>query len=95
MESSDTNEGSLLKKLEDQWQRTVKHAQTYPYVWASYGVVYGTLGILLTYKWRNLRKHEERVRALQLKLKQMHEAKEAAAKAQAQASSQGTDQPLK
>lgn len=31
----------LSTACEQQWQRTVAHATAYPYVWASYAVVYG------------------------------------------------------
>lgn len=69
---------SLRKKLEDQFHRTREHAETYPYVWASYAVVWGGFGILTIYKWRKLRRMEDRVRALQQKLKHIVDAEEAA-----------------
>lgn len=69
---------SLQKKLEDQFHRSAEHAETYPYVWASYAVVWGGLAIYTTYKWRKLRRMEDRVRALQQKLKHLVDAEEAA-----------------
>nr|ADE76979.1 unknown [Picea sitchensis] len=69
---------SLQKKIEDQWQRSAKHAETYPYVWGSYAVVWGGLGVYTIYKWRKLRRMEDRVRTLQQKLKHLVDAEEAA-----------------
>lgn len=50
-------------KIKEQWRTTKEHAETYPYVWASYIVVYGGLGVYATYKWRKLRRMEDRVEA--------------------------------
>lgn len=69
---------SLQNKIERQWQRSAEHAETHPYVWASYGVVWVGLAIYTTYKWRKLRRMEDRVRALQQKLKHLVDAEEAA-----------------
>ncbi|GLJ31227.1 hypothetical protein SUGI_0626090 [Cryptomeria japonica] len=69
--------GSLQKKAEDQWRRSVEHAQTYPYVWASYAVVWGGLSIYTIIRYRKLRQVEDRVRAIQHKLKLLAEAEEA------------------
>lgn len=64
-------------KIKEQWRRTKEHAETYPYLWASYIVVYGGLGVYATYKWRKLRRTEDRVRALQERWKKLVEAEEA------------------
>jgi hypothetical protein len=62
--------------LEEQYRKTKEHAETYPYVWASYIVVYGGFGLWLTYRWRKLRKTEDRVRGLQERLRKLVEAEE-------------------
>jgi hypothetical protein len=37
----DFKEAGLVNACEKQWHRTVTHMNAYPYVWASYFVVYG------------------------------------------------------
>lgn len=63
-------------KLEEQYQRIKSHAETYPYVWGSYILVYGGLGLWLTYRWRRLRNTEDRVRVLQERLRKLVEAEQ-------------------
>ncbi|XLU29531.1 hypothetical protein S245_065597, partial [Arachis hypogaea] len=53
-----------------------EHAKTYPYVWASYIVVYGDFGLWTAYKWRKLLKIEDKVRNLQEKLWKVVETEE-------------------
>ncbi|XP_010269689.1 PREDICTED: uncharacterized protein LOC104606278 [Nelumbo nucifera] len=65
-------------KVEEQYRKIREHAETYPYVWASYIVVYGGLAVWTTYRWRKLRKTEDRVRTLQGKLRKLVEAEESA-----------------
>ncbi|PKA65762.1 hypothetical protein AXF42_Ash013177 [Apostasia shenzhenica] len=65
--------------LDGQWRRIREHAETYPYVWGSYIVVYGFFGVYLTYRWRKLRRTEDRVRVLQERLRKLVEAEDAAA----------------
>ncbi|KAJ4977603.1 hypothetical protein NE237_008383 [Protea cynaroides] len=65
-------------KVEEQYWKIREHAETYPYVWASYIVVYGGLALWTTYRWRKLRKTEDRVRALQQRLRKLVEAEESA-----------------
>lgn len=67
----------LVDKLQEQWRKTKEHAETYPYVWGSYILVYSGLGVYLTWRWRKLRHTEERVRVLQERLKKLVEADEA------------------
>ncbi|KAL0290500.1 UNVERIFIED_CONTAM: hypothetical protein Sangu_2571800 [Sesamum angustifolium] len=55
-------------KIEEQYRKLKEHAETYPYVWGSYILVYGGFGLWLTYRWRKLRRTEDRVRALQERL---------------------------
>ncbi|EPS64797.1 hypothetical protein M569_09986, partial [Genlisea aurea] len=58
-------------KIKDQFYKTKQNAQAYPYVWGSYIVVYGTLGLWLTYRWRKLRKTENNVRLLHDRLRKL------------------------
>ncbi|KAJ4798473.1 transmembrane protein [Rhynchospora pubera] len=67
----------LVDRLQEQWHKTKEHAETYPYVWGSYILVYSGLGAYLTWRWRKLRRTEDRVRALQERLKKLVEADEA------------------
>lgn len=70
---------SLMETLENQYHKIKEHAETYPYVWGSYIVVYGGLGLWTAYRWRKLRKTEDRVRGLRARLKQLVEAEESSA----------------
>ncbi|KAH0730559.1 hypothetical protein KY290_001558 [Solanum tuberosum] len=63
-------------KIQEQYQKIKENAETYPYVWGSYIVVYGGLGLWFTYRWRKLRKTENRVRVLQERLRKLVEAEE-------------------
>ncbi|CAK7354756.1 unnamed protein product [Dovyalis caffra] len=62
----------------ERYRKIREHAETYPYVWASYIVVYGGFGLWTTYRWRKLRKTEDRVRALQERLRKLVETEEGA-----------------
>lgn len=62
-----------------EWRRIREHAETYPYLWGSYILVYGGLGSYLFYRWRKLRKTEDRVRVLQERLRKLVESEEAPA----------------
>ncbi|XP_047167911.1 uncharacterized protein LOC124836758 isoform X2 [Vigna umbellata] len=66
----------LKESLQNQYLKVKEHAETYPYVWASYIVVYGGLGLWTAYRWRKLRKTEDRVRTLHEKLRKLVEAEE-------------------
>ncbi|KAH0455022.1 hypothetical protein IEQ34_016946 [Dendrobium chrysotoxum] len=66
------------EKMVKEWQKIREHAETYPYVWGSYIVVYGSFGVYLTYRWRKLRRTEGRVRILQERLRKLVEEEEAA-----------------
>ncbi|XP_057435725.1 uncharacterized protein LOC130728313 [Lotus japonicus] len=68
----------LKDSLETQYKKIKEHAETYPYVWASYIVVYGGFALWTTYRWRKLRKTETRVRTLQERLRKLVEAEESA-----------------
>ncbi|KAL5178329.1 hypothetical protein HKD37_08G023912 [Glycine soja] len=67
--------------LEKQYRKVKEHAETYPYVWASYIVVYGGFALWTTYRWRKLRKTEDRVRTLQERLRKLIEAEESTSSA--------------
>ena len=71
--------GGVLAKLEEQWRKTKEHAETYPYVWGSYILVYGGLGAYLAWRWRKLRRTEDRVRVLQDRLRKLAAAEESQA----------------
>uniref|UniRef100_A0ACD6A812 Uncharacterized protein n=1 Tax=Avena sativa TaxID=4498 RepID=A0ACD6A812_AVESA len=68
--------GSLIAKLGEQWRKTKEHAETYPYVWGSYILVYGGLGAYISWRWIKLRRTEDRVRTLQARLRQLAAAEE-------------------
>ncbi|XP_043690960.1 uncharacterized protein LOC122641734 isoform X2 [Telopea speciosissima] len=66
------------EKVEEQYLKIREHAETYPYVWASYIFVYGGLALWATYRWRKLRRTEDRVRGLQERLRKLVDAEESA-----------------
>ncbi|KAL2921509.1 Ammonium transporter Rh type A [Bienertia sinuspersici] len=76
-------------KIEAKYHELKKHAEAYPYVWASYMVVYGGFGLWFAYRWRKLRKTEDRVRALQERLRQLAQAEESASKSSSTPSNEG------
>ncbi|GAA0173257.1 hypothetical protein LIER_26912 [Lithospermum erythrorhizon] len=61
------------RTLVEQYSRIKENAETYPYVWGSYVLVYGGFGLWLTYRWRRLRNTEDRVRVLQERLQKLLE----------------------
>lgn len=63
-------------RIEEEYKRIKEHAETYPFVWGSYILVYGGFGLWLTYRWRKLRKTEDRVRVLQERLRKIVEAEQ-------------------
>lgn len=67
--------------LEEQYRKIKENAETYPYVWASYIVVYGGFALWTTYRWRKLRRTEDRVRGLQERLRKLVEAEESTSSA--------------
>lgn len=88
-ESAGTAAG-LSKRVEKQWLEIKEHAETYPYVWGSYILVYGGLGAYMAYGWRKLRRTEDRVRILQRRLRVFVEAEESASASGAQSKIQGS-----
>jgi hypothetical protein len=71
--------GGVIAALEEQWRKTREHAETYPYVWGSYILVYGGLGAYLAWRWGKLRRTEDRVRILQERLRKLAAAEESQA----------------
>ncbi|XP_034705918.1 uncharacterized protein LOC117929668 [Vitis riparia] len=63
------------------YQKIKENVEANRYVWTAYVVVYGGFGLWLTYRWRKLRRTEDRVRALQERLRKLAEAREQAASA--------------
>lgn len=57
--------------IQQRFHKIREHAETYPYVWGSYIIVYGGFGLWFTYRWRKLRRTEERVRVLQDRLRKL------------------------
>ncbi|CAD6229007.1 unnamed protein product [Miscanthus lutarioriparius] len=86
--------GGVIAKLEEEWRKAKEHAQTYPYVWGSYILVYGGLGAYLAWRWRKLRRTEDRVRVLQERLRKLSAAEESqAASGSGSASTASTPPP--
>lgn len=83
-----------MKMAEERWQAIREHAETYPFVWASYILVYGGIGVYMTYRWRKLRKTEDRVRALHMHLKKLVEADQAAASKGSMATAKGISEKV-
>ncbi|CAO2167133.1 unnamed protein product [Urochloa humidicola] len=71
--------GGVIAALEEQWRKTKEHAETYPYVWGSYILVYGGLSAYLAWRWGKLRRAEDRVRILQDRLRKLAAAEESQA----------------
>jgi len=82
--------GGVVAKLEEEWRKAKEHAQTYPYVWSSYILVYGGLGAYLAWRWRKLRRTEDRVRVLQDRLRKLSAAEESQVSAPGSASTAST-----
>ncbi|KAL4336126.1 hypothetical protein GQ457_07G019160 [Hibiscus cannabinus] len=68
----------LSELVQERYRKMKEHAETYPYVWASYTLVYGTLALWTIYRYRKLRKTEDRVRSLQERLRKLVENEESA-----------------
>lgn len=63
----------FMDSLENRYKKIKEHAETYPYVWGSYILVYGGFGLWFAYRYRKLLRTEDRVRALQARLREMVE----------------------
>ncbi|CAI0455230.1 unnamed protein product [Linum tenue] len=73
-----TSSGGFQGRVLDQYRKLKEHAESYPYVWGSYIVVYGGFGLYLTYRWRKLRQTEDRVRGLQERLRKLAQTQDSA-----------------
>ncbi|XP_047333022.1 uncharacterized protein LOC124936558 [Impatiens glandulifera] len=67
---------SWVGTIEEQYRKMKQNAEAYPYVWGSYIVVYGGFGLWFAYRWRKLRRTEDRVRVLQERLRKLVESEE-------------------
>ncbi|KAI5673737.1 hypothetical protein M9H77_14101 [Catharanthus roseus] len=79
--------------IQQQYRKIKENAETYPYVWGSYIVVYGGFGLWFTYRWRKLRRTEDRVRVLQDRLRKLVEAEDSASSAVAEKVPPTADKP--
>ncbi|OMO54817.1 hypothetical protein COLO4_36340 [Corchorus olitorius] len=52
---------NLTELVQQRYQKMKEHVESYPYVWASYTLVYGTLALWTAYRWRKLRKIEDKL----------------------------------
>ncbi|CAH1426696.1 unnamed protein product [Lactuca virosa] len=60
----------------EQYRKAKENAEAYPYVWSSYLIVYGGFGLWVAYRYRKLRNTEDRVKALQEKLRILRQERE-------------------
>lgn len=70
--------------IQQRFHKIREHAETYPYVWGSYIIVYGGFGLWFAYRWRKLRRTEERVRVLQDRLRKLVGVEDSASSAVAE-----------
>ncbi|CAM6033037.1 unnamed protein product [Sphagnum compactum] len=83
----DCKEAGFVNACERQWHRTVAHAKAFPYLWASYFLIYGGFGTYFVYQRRRLHQAENQVLRLQKELLnkvQQQEEQEAIIKAMKQ-----------
>ncbi|XVE76118.1 hypothetical protein DITRI_Ditri12bG0147600 [Diplodiscus trichospermus] len=80
-QATTTPPSGLSELVLERYKKIKEHAETYPYVWASYTLVYGGLALWTVYRWRKLRKTEDRVRALQERLRKLVENEESSTSA--------------
>lgn len=73
-----SSEAVGFQRIVEQYRQMKEHAETYPYVWASYIFTYGGLFLWTAYRWRKLRKTEDRVRTLQGRLRKLVESEQSA-----------------
>ena len=78
-QSTNPSAANFTDMVVQQYKKIKENAETYPYVWGSYIVVYGGFGLWTAYRWRKLRKTEDRVRALQERLRKLVESEESSA----------------
>ncbi|BBN10672.1 hypothetical protein MPTK1_5g05490 [Marchantia polymorpha subsp. ruderalis] len=69
MEDEKEEPQSAVTSFTERWRKTKAHWNSYPYVWASYFVVFGGLGVYSAYRWKALRKVEDELLRFQDKLR--------------------------
>eukprot|EP00270_Netrium_digitus_P018668 TRINITY_DN7133_c2_g1_i1.p1 TRINITY_DN7133_c2_g1~~TRINITY_DN7133_c2_g1_i1.p1 ORF type:complete len:100 (+),score=27.60 TRINITY_DN7133_c2_g1_i1:187-486(+) len=65
--------GTVIQKVEESWGSIKQHYNEFPFVWASYFVVLGGLGIYSARAWREMRRAENRLMTLQNELKRLQD----------------------
>ncbi|XP_071689237.1 uncharacterized protein [Rutidosis leptorrhynchoides] len=68
--------GGFGRKILEQYRKAKENAEAYPYVWGSYLIVYGGFGLWVAYRYKKLRNTEDRVRALQERLRILRQERE-------------------
>ncbi|KAL4576650.1 hypothetical protein LXL04_012747 [Taraxacum kok-saghyz] len=68
--------GGFRRMIYEQYLKAKENAEAYPYVWSSYFIVYGGFGLWVAYRYRKLRNTEDRVRALQEKLRTLRQQRD-------------------
>ncbi|KAI3790457.1 hypothetical protein L2E82_03504 [Cichorium intybus] len=71
-----SNSGGFRGMVFEQYRKAKENAEAYPYVWGSYLIVYGGFGLWVAYRYRKLRKTEDRVRVLQERLRILRQERE-------------------
>ncbi|KAL8235094.1 hypothetical protein R6Q59_021194 [Mikania micrantha] len=68
--------GGFKNAVTEQYRKAKENAEAYPYVWGSYLIVYGGFGLWVAYRYKKLRNTEDRVRALQEKLRALRQERD-------------------
>ncbi|KAK9078875.1 hypothetical protein SSX86_002933 [Deinandra increscens subsp. villosa] len=68
--------GGFRNAVYEQYRKAKENAEAYPYVWGSYLIVYGGFGLWVAYRYNKLRNTEDRVRALQEKLRTLRQERD-------------------
>ncbi|KAF5787559.1 hypothetical protein HanRHA438_Chr10g0466981 [Helianthus annuus] len=68
--------GGFRNAVMEQYRKAKENAEAYPYVWGSYLIVYGGFGLWVAYRYKKLRNTEDRVRALQEKLRTLRQERD-------------------
>nr|XP_043626124.1 uncharacterized protein LOC122597613 [Erigeron canadensis] len=71
--SENSTVGGIRESILTQYRKTRENIEAYPYVWASYAIVYGGIGLWVSYRYTKLRRKEDTVMALQEKLRKLRQ----------------------
>ncbi|KAI3513958.1 hypothetical protein L1887_12223 [Cichorium endivia] len=71
-----SNSGGFRGMIFEQYRKAKDNVEAYPYVWASYLLVYGGFGLWVSYRYNKLSRTENRVRVLQEKLRNLRQERE-------------------